>query len=492
MEINGESVTCVLKGLMLFARSNKLPFLDFEHGKISNDFHIFWFDFVLTSCLFVALYWQETRPRPLNRLQEKIGHLYYRHGLLCSSHPWLIIIFTLIIAGISIYPLLGVHFLLPGFSSTQQHLSTLSEFQYRLATASHHSNPSGLSADSRHVKEDKISPLLPPPRWYQSQGPYAYVQQIIIKSAVIPWKQNLILMDAIRAPLAEIFPIVEFVSNHHTDAKAGTSQSLNDFCLQVTEPSSVIDSTIASYLPQYSCLLISPANVWQNDLNKFLQDATIIKTLYSIKDIASLDSSGSLREVLFGLPWMETGIKRMYVRTRQRTITYSLTLLLSKYDKRFLDSLKQHLHTRYPTPPYASENLTESEKNPDNELVTHIYFHNQFTLSDFVPLGAAYFMLYIYVYFSLRKVDLVKSKWVLAASSVVTVLLSLLMAIGICLRFGFNPTLNLSQILPYIVIFVGMYYFICAPEVSFASLSLTNFSCLSFSLTLQVWKIFSC
>lgn len=44
--------------------------------------------------------------------------------------------------------------------------------------------------------------------------PHAYVMQIIVQSAVIPWKENLILMDAIRAPIAQVFSIVEMISNY--------------------------------------------------------------------------------------------------------------------------------------------------------------------------------------------------------------------------------------------------------------------------------------
>lgn len=38
--------------------------------------------------------------------------------------------------------------------------------------------------------------------------------QIIVQSAVIPWNDNLILMDAIRAPIAQVFSIVEMISNY--------------------------------------------------------------------------------------------------------------------------------------------------------------------------------------------------------------------------------------------------------------------------------------
>lgn len=50
---------------------------------------------------------------------------------------------------------------------------------------------------------------------------------------------------------------------------------------------------------------------------------------------------------------------------------------------------------------------------------------------------------------------MIKNKWLLALSSVMTVIMSLLMSLGICLRCGFNPTLNGSNILPYLVVVIG-------------------------------------
>lgn len=55
---------------------------------------------------------------------------------------------------------------------------------------------------------------------------------------------------------------------------------------------------------------------------------------------------------------------------------------------------------------------------------------------------------------------MVKNKWALALCSVLTVVMSLLMSLGICLRCGFNPTLNGNFIFPYLVVIIGEYYII--------------------------------
>lgn len=48
---------------------------------------------------------------------------------------------------------------------------------------------------------------------FQTDPPFIFIQQILVRSAVVPWQKNLILMDAIRGPLGRVFPLKEFISN---------------------------------------------------------------------------------------------------------------------------------------------------------------------------------------------------------------------------------------------------------------------------------------
>ncbi len=48
----------------------------------------------------------------LVRIQDKVGLIYYKHGLICSRHPYLVIIITLIIVSLSCYPITGIKNLL--------------------------------------------------------------------------------------------------------------------------------------------------------------------------------------------------------------------------------------------------------------------------------------------------------------------------------------------------------------------------------------------
>lgn len=219
-----------------------------------------------------------------------------------------------------------------------------------------------------------------------------------------------------------------------------------------------------SYLPRYSCLTLSPANVWKNDLDKFLGDRMIIKTIFDIKDTSSLES-GSLKELLFGLPWAQTGIRKLYVRNRQRAINYAITLVFKEFNEELIESLKRTLKQQFPGRPFKSDtpNRTSSDdplsapgnEHSPNTPTVHLYFEHQKHLSEFRTLAICYLLALVIIYAITRKVDLIKNKLLLAFSAVLTIGMSLLSSIGICFWLDFNPTLNGSDILPYLVLLVG-------------------------------------
>ena len=226
------------------------------------------------------------------------------------------------------------------------------------------------------------------------------------------------------------------------------------------------DEISFSYLPRYSCLTLSPANVWKNDENKFLKDSEIIKTILNIKDTSSLES-GSLKELLFGLSWIQTGIRKLYIRTRQRTINYAITLVFKEFNEEFIKSLKRTLKQRFPSAPFKNEHHNSSASafsSPKlnlnnneflNKKTVHLYFQNQKHFTEFLPLALAYILVFLIIYFSVRKIDLIKNKFYLACGSVLTIVLSLLSSIGICFWLEFNPTLNGSDMLPYLVVLLS-------------------------------------
>lgn len=87
---------------------------------------------------------------------------------------------------------------------------------------------------------------------------------------------------------------------------------------------------------------------------------------------------------------------------------------------------------------------------------TLIYYPGQFNYHELVPLTITFIGIFLYVYFSVRKIESIKSKLELAACAVVTIAGSLSMSMGICFYFGFSLSLQGKEVFPYLVIIVGL------------------------------------
>jgi hypothetical protein len=60
--------------------------------------------------------------------EKLIGRIFYRHGLLCASHPWIVMFMSLVLFAIACYPILGVHLIHP--SSSQTFITELNEVSF--------------------------------------------------------------------------------------------------------------------------------------------------------------------------------------------------------------------------------------------------------------------------------------------------------------------------------------------------------------------------
>lgn len=85
-----------------------------------------------------------------------------------------------------------------------------------------------------------------------------------------------------------------------------------------------------------------------------------------------------------------------------------------------------------------------------------IYYPGQFNYHELVPLTITFFGLFIYIYFSVRKIEFIKSKFSLAACAVLTIAASLSMSMGLCFYIGFSLSLQGKEIFPYLVIILGL------------------------------------
>lgn len=107
--------------------------------------------------------------------------------------------------------------------------------------------------------------------WARMQPPFIYVQQIIMRSIVLPWNQDLLLTDAFRAPLFEAFKLLEIISNHETNV------TLSNICLHVDNIKRPQKDVL---FPEYNCLVLSPANFWKHNIHNFNKDNCLLGTIF--------------------------------------------------------------------------------------------------------------------------------------------------------------------------------------------------------------------
>ncbi|CAB1334338.1 unnamed protein product [Coregonus sp. 'balchen'] len=350
------------------------------------------------------------------RLREKISAAFYRHGLLCASYPVPIILFTSASILACCYPLLRLP--LPGTGPV--------EFTTRVR-------------DYTVPSHEPQGDLGERPDWYQGP-PVAYIQQVLVKAAVSPWDSTLVPVDVFRSPLGRVFSLLEEIRNHVHNDGSGV-RSLEALCLQVTDLLPGL-RRMQTVLPEHGCLLVSPGNYWQNQRELFDSDPDLLKTVHQ-HEPKGLHTSATLRDLLFGVPGKHTGVS---LYSRKKVVTYTITMVLGSYDTRFLSSLRARLRQLHP-----SVNCSLR----DDHMV-HVHFKEEIGVAELIPLVTTYIILFAYIYFSTRKIDMVKSKWGLALAAVVTVLSSLLMSVGLCTLFGLTPTLNGGEIFPYLVVVIGL------------------------------------
>lgn len=114
-----------------------------------------------------------------------------------------------------------------------------------------------------------------PPFPWANNDPLVYIQQIVLRSSVLPWTNNLLLTDAYRGPLHEIFKLLEIVRNHEDEV---SKTNLANICLHVENVK--MNTKSSSVFPEYNCLILSPANLWQQNSHNFKKDTNLLSTVY--------------------------------------------------------------------------------------------------------------------------------------------------------------------------------------------------------------------
>ncbi|KAK4471784.1 hypothetical protein MN116_004604 [Schistosoma mekongi] len=371
----------------------------------------------------------------LQKIRLKISRVYYNHGLFISTHPAPVITIVCILMIFVCYPLTQIPFV----KEVPVHRAVVRDDEFQSFK------------DSRYVFTHD----------YQNKS-LGYMFQIVVHSKILTKIPKChVGHETITHLLQQSDEIVELVRQFRSSGDESTpeGQTFDDICFQVEDR--VVNyaensDTIKNALPTFGCLILAPSFLLGDRLG--IAHSHGASVLSRIK----LAATGNLLDLLFGLPWKMTGLSKMSKCNREQIVTYALTLVFREYKPSFFLELRDYLI-------YSMENLhkdvnitmetRESNKTINAASVGHIFlvwYSDRSYFADYAPLLFIYVILLLYVYFSVRKLEMVKSKWGLALSACVTVAASLFMSIGLCVTIGLvMPTLNGSEVFPYLVVLIG-------------------------------------
>uniref|UniRef100_A0A8R1HPT5 SSD domain-containing protein n=1 Tax=Caenorhabditis japonica TaxID=281687 RepID=A0A8R1HPT5_CAEJA len=340
----------------------------------------------------MKLRWKEAK--------DRVENAYHDYGRLCAAHPRACLSMSLLTMIVLSYP-------------------TVTQLRLPVST------PIDVFwSEHLHVNDNIAPPWI-------AENPASYIQQFIVSTAVEPWNATEMAPDnAVRAAVGTAFRIREILF---------AEPSVEELCLRLaTQRHSSAGSRSKSL-----CVLLSPATIWYNDVQKFREDDHIIETIFN----EQCKTTFCMRDLLLGAPIAATGIKQKYQTHRKRNIEFAVTMFFARYSKKVISRIKETLEKEF--------ELVHTPANDERTFV-QVYFHPLKTFSDYIPLISTYLVCMIYVYYSSRKFNMVASRWGLAFASCFTVASTLLMTTGICANLDLSTTTRGSEVYPYIALIMGL------------------------------------
>ncbi|XP_057293957.1 uncharacterized protein LOC130622516 isoform X1 [Hydractinia symbiolongicarpus] len=348
-------------------------------------------------------------------LRHYIGRHYYQYGLFCSTHPLMLILMSCVIIIFCSLPLTSF----PIFEK-------ILAFLFQRIQVNYNTVVSKTSVDQQH---DNV---------------FAYIQQIKV-NATIKGKTRLSSEDIIESILQ--LPAMHRLEKSLRQPKGHFDEIWDESCLKLyRDPPSMkalkkrikyVKGSIHNDLRMrrfylLECLFVSPNVLFDNGQSEMsLSDFTV-----------------PFQELTMGYPMQRfTHVGRN--RLNSTTISFMFTLFLKKHNKRFQDLIIADL---------KSDAFNTKVSVPE-EKGHKIYYKLSYEAgpAELIPLTIAYVVVFFYLWFSVAKLDLIRTRWGLAFSAVMNCILSFTMAIGICATFDVLPTtLNVGEIFPYVVILIGI------------------------------------
>lgn len=91
------------------------------------------------------------------------------------------------------------------------------------------------------------------------------------------------------------------------------------------------------------CLVLSPASIWYNNVQKFQEDDDVIETIFN----EQCKSTFCMRDLLLGAPIGATGIKQHYQTNRKRSIDFAVTIFFARYNRKVITELRAKLQKEF-------------------------------------------------------------------------------------------------------------------------------------------------
>ncbi|GAV02738.1 hypothetical protein RvY_13265 [Ramazzottius varieornatus] len=377
--------------------------------------------------------------RTLQKLRVAITRYYYIHGIFCASHPYSIICIATTIVVLCCIPLTKLP--LPGYGPLE-YATPITEFAVPVNKQAI-SSRDGVNAAGKSLPVNTST--TDSPEWLTVQPkPECFVQQILVTAQVLPWTSDLLPVDSIRRPLGIAFDVLDEIDKFTSFDETNRKVSLQSFCYEANHVLSAYKKY--GFLVEDGCLVISPTNIWDSDIQKFRADSDILGTVFAHEKRTTIDSTPGFKDLAFGVSWSETGIKPQILTAESRSVRFAITVILKEYNKHLMKALAARLHSRFGIR-HASKTV---------EHVVHIRFQNLPEIVQFLPLIVTYLVVLLYLCFSVSKLEMVKSKVGLAFSAVIAIVASLIMSAGLCSYFGLQTTLSGGEIFPYLVVIIGL------------------------------------
>ena len=118
---------------------------------------------------------------------------------------------------------------------------------------------------------------------------------------------------------------------------------------------------------------------------------------------------------------------------------------------RYLNGLRDKLLDYYPL---HKEHENRIRNNHSDSV--YIYYPDELNYATLMPLVVTFLVMFLYVYYSFRKIDLIRRKFAMAFAAILSICSSLSMSLGICFFFGLTLSYQSNDFFPYLVIIVGL------------------------------------